>query len=327
MKRSWKRLALAALLCAALSAGAYAADVSYSGRIDPETGAALDVRGPLNGSEATGRVYVSSGVYYDYNAHAFLYSLGGNAGEVSCGAVDGMVLSRETVPIGVSLDAPVTVYRNGQELSGTPGEVADVGEYTVVTQAEGRTRQLLKFTIVGASTNALETFSVPDGFYVQEATRDEEEDVTIDRYSVNMSNEGAYHIVYTCSATGISYTLDTVIDRTPPELTLGGRFDDEMRTRSAVTFDGLRPGDTIRATNLGESVLPEMNGTNTGGTFYDTGRYTLTVYDAAGNSTTYEFIILTYFNATSLMFFALVLLCAAAVFVYVHFKRKNLKIG
>ena len=326
MKRIWKRLALAALFCAALSVGAYAADVSYSGRIDPETGAALDVRGPLNGSENSGRVYVSSGVYYDYNAHAFIYSLSGSTGEVSCGAADGMMLSGEKVSIGVSRDAPVTVYWNGQEFSGTPDEVADVGEYTVVTQAEGRSRQLLRFTIVGASTNALETFSVPDGFYVQEATRDEE-DVTLDRYSVNMSKEGEYRIVYTCSATGISYTLDTVIDRTPPELTLGGRFDDEMRTRSAVTFDGLQPGDTIRATNMSESVSPEMNETNTGGTFYDTGRYTLTVYDAAGNSATYEFIILTYFNATSLMFFALVLLCAAAVFVYMRFKRKNLKIG
>lgn len=326
MKRIWKRLALAALLCGALSAGAYAADPSYSGRIDPETGEALDVRGPLDDSEGTGRVYVSSGVYYDYNAHAYIYSLGGSAGEVSCGVADGMVLCGTAVTVLPSQDAPVTVYRDGQELDAGERAVSAVGEYTVVTQAEGRSRQLLKFTIVGESTNALETFTVPDGFYLTEATRDGE-NVDLDRYSVNMSAEGQYHIVYTCSATGISYTLDTVIDRTPPEITLSGRFDDEMRTRGAVSFDGLQPGDTVRATNMNESVVPEVNDTYTGGTFYDTGSYTLTVYDAAGNSATYEFIILTYFNATSLMFFTLVLLCAAAVFVYVRFKRKNLKIG
>ena len=326
MRQIWIKAALAALLCAALSAGAHAADPSYSGRIDPETGAALDVRGPLDGSENDGRVYVSSGVYYDYSAHRFIYSLGGTAGEVSCSAADGMVLSGEKVSLSVSQDAPVTVYWNGQELAGTPSEVGDVGEYTIATQAEGRARQLLRFTIVGSSTNALENFTAPDGFYIEEAARDEE-DVRLDRYSVNMSAEGDYHIVCTCSATGISYTLDVAIDRTPPELTLSGRFDDEMRTRSAVTFDGLQPGDTIRVTNTGEAVSPELNDSGTGGTFYDTGSYTLTVYDAAGNSTTYEFVILTYFNGTSLMFFALVLLVIAAVLVYVRFKRKNLKIG
>lgn len=326
MRRILRIWALAALLCAALSVSAYAADPSYSGRIDPETGAALDVGEPLDGSESAGRVYVSGGVSYDYDAHCYVYSLGGSAGEVSCSAADGMVLSGTEVTVVVSQDAPVTVYRDGQELEGGTTELGDVGEYTVVTQAEGRSRQLLKFTIVGESTNAMETFTAPDGFYVEEAKRDEE-DVALDRYSVNMSAEGQYHIVYTCSATGISYTLDTVIDRTPPEVTLSGRFDEEMRTRSAVSFDGLQPGDTIRATNMEEPVTPELNDTNTGGTFYDTGSYTLTVYDAAGNSATYEFVILTYFNATSLMFFALVLLCAAAVLVYVRFKRKNLKIG
>ena len=326
MKRIWITATITALLCAALCAGAYAADPSYSGRIDPETGAALDVRGPLDGSENNGRVYVSSGVYYDYSAHRFIYSLGGTAGEVSCSAADGMVMSGEKVSLSVSQDAPVTVYWNGQELAGTPGEVGDVGEYTITTQAEGRARQLLRFTIVGSSTNALENFTAPDGFYIEEAARDEE-DVRLDRYSVNMSAEGDYHIVCTCSATGISYTLDVAIDRTPPEVTLSGRFDENMRARSAVSFSGLQPGDTIWATNADGNVSPEMNDTGTGGTFYDVGNYTLTVYDAAGNNSAYEFVILTYFNFTSLMFFALVLLCAAAVFLYVRFKRKKLKIG
>ena len=322
----WKKPALAALLCAALCVGAHAADTSYTGRLDPVTGEALDVSGPLDGSENNGRAYIGSGVYYDFNAHCYVYMLSGSSGEVRCSVADGMVVSGEKVSISVSQDAPVAVYRNGIELTGTMGEYGDVGEYTVVSQAEGRSRQLLKFTVVGSSTNALHTFTAPDGFYVEEATRDEE-DVSLDRYSVNMETEGVYHIVYTCFASGISYTLDVAVDRTAPELTLSGSFDDRMRANSAVSFDGLRPGDTFVATFAGEAVMPEINDTRTGGTFYDVGNYTLTVYDAAGNSTTYEFTILTYFNATSLTFFALVTVCAAAVFVYVRFKAKKLKIG
>ena len=327
MKRIWTTATITALLCAALCAGAYAADPSYSGRIDPETGAALDVQGPLDGTQSAGRVYIGGDTYYDYDAHCYVYDLGGGAGEVRCDAADGMVLTGTRVSVRATQDAPVTFYRNGAELPAGTNEVSDVGEYTVVSQAEGRTRQLLKFTIVGASTNAVNTFTAPDGFYVVEATRDETEDAILDRYSVNMEPEGQYHIVYTCSATEMSYTLDVAVDRTPPEVTLSGRFDENMRARSAVSFSGLQPGDTIWATDVDGNVSPEMNDTGTGGTFYDVGHYTLTVYDAAGNNSAYEFVILTYFNFTSLMFFALVLLCAAAVFLYVRFKRKKLKIG
>ncbi len=327
MKRIWRTGALAALLCAALCAAAHAADPSYTGRIDPATGAALDVGEPLDGSQSGGRVYIGSGVYYDYDAHCFVYSLGDASGEVRSSAADGMVLCGTKVTVHSSQDAPVAVYKDGAEIEDTSvGEFGDVGEYTVATQAEGRSRQLLKFTIVGAATNAIKTFTVPDGFYVEEATRDEE-DVSLDRYSVNMEAEGQYHIAYTCFDTGITYTLDTAIDRTPPEITLHGKFDEEMRTRSEVTFEGLQPGDTIRATNGGDPATPELNNDRTGGTFKDMGSYTMTVYDAAGNSSTYEFFILTYFNGTSLMFFALVLVCVVAVFLYVRHKRKNLKIG
>ena len=326
MRRIWINTALTALLCAALCAGARAADPSYSGRIDPETGAALDVAAPLDGSENDGRVHVGSGVYYDFNAHCYIYALDGSVGEVRCSAADGMVLSGEEVTISATQDAPVSLFWNGAEVADTGSGLTAPGEYTVTTQAGGRSRQLLKFTIVGPTTNALRTFTAPDGFYVSEATRDEQ-DVALDRYSVNMEAEGAYHIAYTCTATDMTYTLDVAIDRTPPALAFGGSFDDGMRARSAVTFEGLMPGDTIRTTNNGEAVTPEINDSGTGGTFYDTGSYTMTVYDAAGNSSTYDFIIMTYFNATSLLFFAVMIACIASVIAYMWFKRKNLKIG
>lgn len=325
MRQIWAKAALAALLCAALGVSAHAVDPSYTGRLDPATGEPMDTGSASAGTDS-GRVYVSDGVTYDYDRYSFCYSLDGGSKELFSSVADGMVLNVTNVSIQIPQDAPVTVYRDGMEYIGSLNEIRDVGEYTVTSQADGRSRQLLNFSIVGESTNSLKTFTVPDGFYVEEATRDED-DVYFDRYSVNMEQEGLYHIVYTCSGTGISYKLDTIIDRTPPELNFVGNFDDRARTRGAVSFYGLEDGDTVLAINNGEQANLDFNADFTGGTFYDMGNYTVTVYDAAGNSATYEFTILTYFNANSLMFFFLVMLCTVGVFVYVRFKRKRLKIG
>lgn len=326
MRQIWAKAVLSALLCAALGISAYAADPSYTGRLDPVTGEPMDT-GEAVSAQNSDRVYVSTGVYYDYNKHAYCYALDGSGTkEVACTVADGMVVNETNISIQIPQDAPVTVYQDGVEYIGSLNDIRKVGEYTVTAATDGRSRQLLHFTIIGPTTNALQLFKVPEGFYLEEVTRDEEE-VYYDRYSVTMEEEGLYHIVYTCSATEISYKLDTIIDRTPPQLTLIGNFDSEMRTRGAVSFVGLEDGDTVSGINTGEPANIVLSSDRTGGTCYDMGNYTLTVYDAAGNSATYEFIILTYFNANSLMFFLLVLMCGTGVFIYVRLKRKKLKIG
>lgn len=325
MRQIWAKAALAALLCAALGVSAHAVDPSYTGRLDPATGEALDIVDE-SASMDSGRVRVSDGVTYDYDKYSYCYSLDSGSKELYCSVADGMVLNVTNVSIQIPQDAPVTVYQNGKEYIGSLNDIRDIGEYTVTSQADGRSRQLLRFTIVGDRTNSLKTFTVPDGFYVEEATLDEE-DIYFDRYSVNMEQEGAYHILYTCSATGISYKLDTTIDRTPPQLTFTGNFDERVRTRGAVSFYGLEEDDTVIAVIDGQQAQFDYTPDRTGGTFYDIGTYSVTVYDAAGNSATYDFTILTYFNANSLMFFFLVMLCIAGVIIYVRFKRKRLKIG
>ena len=324
VKQRKRAALLGALLCAALCVGAFAADPSYTGTLDPLTGEPVNTGKPLSGTTG-GRVQVSSGVEYDFDVHRFVYDLGVNQGELRSTVVDGMVLG-EAVSMDYTQDAPVSVYFNGEPFDGTLDRMSEIGDYVVTVQLDGRTCQLLHFTIVGKTTNALQTFSVPEGFYVEDATRDEE-DVYLDRYSVNMETEGHYVIHYACISTGIVYTLETEIDCTPPELTLAGKFNEEMRTRSAVTFTGLQPGDTVSAVNTGKAVRIEMNADRTGGTLYDEGSYTLTVYDAAGNSAAYEFVILTYLDANSVLFVLLVLACIGGVAAYVIVKSRKLKIG
>ena len=323
--KQWKRAALlGALFCAALCVGAFAADPNYTGTLDSMTGEPVNTGEPLGGMTG-GRVRVSSGVEYDFDAHRFVCDLGVNQGELRSTVVDGMVLN-DTVSIDYTKDAPVSVFFNGEPFDGSLEQMSEAGDYVVTAQGDGRSRQVMQFTIVGKSTNALQTFSVPDGFYVEEATRDGE-DVYLDRYSVNMEEEGHYVVNYACFSTGIRYSLETDIDRTPPELTLSGKFNEEMRTRSAVKFTGLQPGDTVSVVNMGTAVKPELSSDGTGGTLYNEGSYTLTVYDAAGNRSAYEFVILTYLDANSVLFILLVLMCVGGVTAYVIVKSKKLKIG
>ena len=272
----------------------------------------------------TGRVALTSGMYYDWTARDYAYPIGNTLSEVHSNAADGMVLTAP-VSLAVNGEADLSVYRDGQPYDGSLDRIDGVGSYMVSATLGGQTQRVLGFTLVGSSTNALHMFLVPDGFYLLSATRDGEP-VYADRYSLSMEQEGAYAVEYECSATDIVYTLETVIDRTPPELSFDGRVDSEGRVRSELKFSGVQPGDSLFLTRYGESVpvYAEQDGT---GVIKDPGSYRLTIRDAAGNSMEYSFIILQYFNLQSWIFFLMIFAALAAVIVYVLVRRKRLRIA
>ena len=322
MKRYILALALcAAALLLALCVPALAADTDYSGPLDPETG---EPPAETSGRNGTGRVRLAGNMYYDWLDHCFAYPIGETLSEVRADAADGMVLT-SPVSVSASGEAAVTVYRDGIEYEGNPERIDEPGAYTVFSVVDGQSRRMLGFTLVGSSTNALHTFVVPDGFFIREATRDGEA-IYADRYSVSMEEEGAYVIEYECTATDIAYKLETRIDRTPTLLNFEGRLDRQGRVRSALRFTGLEPGDRVFLENAGEYVDVALD-TDGVGVIRDPGNYRLTVRDAAGNETEYEFIILQYYNLQSWVFFLLVFAAVTAVAVYVWLQRKRLKIA
>ena len=141
-----------------------------------------------------------------------------------------------------------------------------------------------------------------------------------------MQADGRYHIEYESLSTGAKYALDINIDRTPPALQFSGSIDENNRVHSPLAFSGLQSGDTIQATLDGVSVDVSVHADGTG-EFKDNGSYVITVYDEAGNSTSYGYIIMLYFNASSIAFFAVLLAAVAAVVIYIVIKRKRLEIG
>ena len=291
-------------------------EIGYSGVVDAETGYAP---GAAIADET--RVALSETMYYDRAARLFVFPLDGGA-ELHAGAADGMIVS-EPVPLSAEGGLDVTVYRNGEAYKPEDGVADQIGEYVVNRVDAGTERRVMGFTVVGESTNAVTAYSMPEGFLVRDATLDGEE-APYDRYRVDMTAEGTYHIEYRCPSAELERTLDVTVDRTAPELLLDGRLDGGGRVRSAVEFQALEDGVAIGVTRDGEPQRVSLSGG--AGRLTDTGSYVVTVTDPAGNTTTYEFTIVLYLDTNAAIFLALASLALAGVLGYVLWRRKNLRV-
>ena len=311
---------LAVLLALLPVSAAYAVDTDYTGPLDPETNQ------PASGSsaESSSRIILTSTMYYDTRTRDYVFPVDGSLTEVHANVADGMVRN-DAVSVSNGGDPSVRVYCNGQEVTGDTSNLREVGDYMVSAAKGGTTERIITFMIVGETTNALHTFTVPDGFYIISATRDGR-DVFDGRYELNMEEEGRYKIEYECGATDRIYTLQTTIDRTPPELRFSGKIDSKKRVHSALSFSGLQSTDTIVLYRDAVQVAVKTASDGTG-TITDSGNYVMRVYDAAGNVHEYTFQIMVYLNAGAWLLVLLVIAVIVAVGLYIFLKRKNLKIG
>lgn len=340
MRRTTGRRALLAVLCAALlgtsalaapedaaalerpdvayaqSETRFAADFDYSGVLDPATGLPL-------GRTATSEqetVSLADGVRYDGSTGRYLVSTA--AGEFRCTAVDGMVT---TQPVSIEpYGTQLTVYRDGAEVAAAEYDsLALPGEYVVYAGSGDEGRGVMTFTVVGRVTNRIYGYAVPEGFFVRRALWNGEE-MGFERYFVNMEGEGDYLIEYRCPAADLTYTLETSIDRTPPELAVNGRLGRDGRVHSAVTFRVLDENGTIDVWKDGAPYRASYSADGSG-TLSEPGEYTLSITDEAGNRSTYDFEIMVYLDGHSIVFLALLLGIVGTVAGLAVWKRKNFR--
>ena len=237
-----------------------------------------------------------------------------------------MIVS-EAVKVYTNSADQLVIYKDGEIYEGSADYISEVGSYVVQSGGESSRSSVLTFSIVGKTTNTISTFTVPDDFYIVEASRNGEP-IYAERYSVSMLEEGDYVVQYENMSTDLLYTLSVTIDRTPPQITLEGKIDDDGRYHSAVKLTGFEEGDSVRLTSQTEDAQNLIEILADGTTqISEPGNYELTVYDAAGNAAEYPISILVYFNRNTLIFLGLVAAVAIGILVYVFLKRERLKIG
>lgn len=310
------------LCCIAVSASEMK---DYTGPVNSITGAPAGVSGIDGMASSSNRVQVSEGVFYDRTERMYVYSTADTA-EIRANVASGMVVNFP-VQIVLGETAEVRLHKDGQLLEGWDlSHISDVGQY--VLEVQGRNDQYIRkltFTIVGEQTCLVTGYPMPLGFTVtnvQFQRLDENGEwqtaaASWDRSSVSMREEGSYHIEYRCARNDVSYTLTTIVDRTPPVLALENVVkgmadgpvsiaDIEYGCGVAITYNGGRM-----------NYMPELT---------KSGDYHILLVDRAGNSTRYEFTILVYFDANSLAFFGVVLLTLAGTGIYLYLQRKNIRV-
>ena len=292
-------------------------EFSYVGELDPETG---EIPGRASSFSDGGRTEISPGMGYDAVREQFVFALTDGT-ELFCSAADGMIVTGRVI-LNYSGPFALTVYRNGATVDMTgSGELRDPGVYVVAVGSETASR-ICSFTLLGSSTNMIHSYTVPEGFLLRGAERDGQE-IEYSRYTVEMEQEGKYVVRYRCPLIDMDYTLSVTIDRTPPNLILSGTLGRDGGVHSAVEVLGLEPGDTLYVTRDGEGM--RVNAADDV-VLTETGAYTVTAADAAGNTVSYDFTIMLYLNTNAVVFILLFAAVVASIFIYAFWKRKTLKV-
>ena len=322
-----KKILTAVLLVTAvvlLQTATLAANLDYSGPIDSFTGQPVSESGTYQESY---QVPVADGVYYDRVEHAYVYDLGTASGEgIMSNVMDGMIVN-DAVKIEVPQGVEVRLSREGTILEEVDlDEIKEVGRYVLEARSlGGQYARVMSFTIVGATTGLISSYPMPSGFVitkVEMSVKDEnglwkEAQPQWDRSKVTMREDGSYRVQYDCARNGLSYTLQTVIDHTPPTLALENVVNG--LAKGPVDISDLEEGCKIAISLNGGSMSYREELTLSGD-------YEIILQDEAGNHTNYAFTILAYFDINSWIFFALVVLVLTGTGVYLYMERKRMRV-
>lgn len=258
-------------------------------------------------------ITLGNSVYYDELTGRYIYDT--DIGTVEATVMDGMIVT-DTVIIVSDNSSSLILYKDGERLPQQNDiQFSDSGYYVIqYNDNNGISDTILEFTIVPELTGMVDSYVLPDGFSVTEATyngRDLSLSSTID-----MSREGKYHIVYQCDRTKVAYTLDVELDHTAPVLALEAVTNGVAK--GPVDISDLEEGATIAITMDGKNYNYREKLT-------ESGNYEITVTDAAGNESSYQFTIRIYLDSSAYVSILIVLLILAGVAVYMVVERKKLR--
>lgn len=258
-------------------------------------------------------VKISEDCTYNYKTGLFTYAIGSAGGRTITGNVADGMITNKAVSLNLEEVPGIMIHCNGQKVENIDtGRITQAGNYVLLLNSQ----RIMEFTIVGEYSN-INGFVCPNGFYINEVYVDGVA-AAFKSTQVKMTTDGEYEVRYTCSSSNITYSFKTIIDHQSPTLVLEG-VEEDGKARGPVVISGVEKDARVELTRDGEEVKYTK-------TLTESGIYSLTVYDAAGNYSTYEFIIMIYFNVNSITFILIILLILAGLMAYIVISGKRLRV-
>lgn len=297
-------------------------DVAYSGPLDPLTGL------PAEDTNSTSVSYESlkTGSFeYDKEQSCFINNVGSQS--FTSNVPNGSILSKgkNSVSLTVPNGLVAELYCNGELRSGADlSYIAEAGAYILEVSGSNSDESVsFSFRILDEKTNAVTEFSLPSGFTFETILLDGEILAAEYQNYVQLIEDGAYEIRWVNKDINQRYTTSFTLDTVAPVLELPEVENGEAH--SEVTLTDLESDAYIVLKDVRSGETEKIASANT--KIEKAGTYILTVYDAAGNSTTYEFTIHVYLNVSAFAAICLVAAAAIGLLVYSNYIKKHPRVG
>ncbi len=243
-----------------------------------------------------------------------------NGTEFFCSVPAGTA-SAGSVTLDVSQDAEYRLFKNDEEQAdfdfGSP--VTEKGEYILlVTDGDSGEPAKFRFSIIGENVSGLTEYTVPDGCIIIKAALGKS-GIRSNGSSADLGSEGEYSFEISCGA--YKFTEKFTLDNTPPEFAVNG-LDENGKSSGETVFIELISEDVDGYTVFlnGKPVQSSLS-------LSEPGKYTVVVYDMAGNSSAQDFEIVYQMNGMAVVSIILAgaLVAAGAVFFVLTRKKFSIR--
>jgi len=292
-------------------------------KVDPFTGEIITEDQEEEKEEEQSREYQSEyffgdSVYYDVIKDQYVYRFGSVESEsVYCNVANGMY-TNDPVRISFGNGIRYQIYLNGNKVEeASLNQLEEPGNYVIwINSLDDVSLGTFYFTITDVYTNC-SVYQIPEYFSIVEATCN-----GVIQYGnttqISMEEEGQYQIIIQNNENKMTYSYQAIVDHTAPTLKLEA-VNEKMLAKSAVDISDLEENVDIQIFWNDEIIEYKKVLTTPG-------KYTLVLTDAAGNRTTYSFVIYLYFTVTSTVILFLIGLAIAGLVVYLIVSRKSIRV-
>ncbi|MEG1294733.1 MAG: hypothetical protein RSD33_11145, partial [Clostridium sp.] len=215
----------------------------------------------------------------------------------------------------VTKDGAATVdYQSGMQ-------AIDHGSYVIAAENEAGEKIELPFRILLHAVNDVTQFTAPEGYIISSVDIDGDQATQLNAASYDLTEDGTYSFIMSGKSKDFPELFTVVIkDTQAPELTFEGL--DENGKAIAKSFSYTCDDENAVITVLrGKKTVRTI-----GNTLTDSGNYTISVEDAAGNRKEYHSKISFHLNMITIILCAIVIVIIGGLIAFYISNREQMKV-